>query len=103
MNGYESTCRLSQLVKVKWNNDDFCFTGKVIDAEENAFNRQMINRQINNILNGAGINISDEDNILLIGNSTAICISAKDIPLISKTGLGNILIKNNRVISITKI
>lgn len=64
MNGYESTCRLSQLVKVKWNNDDFCFTGKVIDAEENASNRQMINRQINNILNGAGINISDEDNIV---------------------------------------
>lgn len=47
--------------------------------------------------------ISDEDNILLTGNSSSICISATEIPLISKTGIGNILIKNNRVISITKI
>ena len=47
--------------------------------------------------------ISDEDNILIVGNKSSICISAKDIPLISKTGQGNILIKDNRIISITKI
>ena len=47
--------------------------------------------------------VSDEDNILLTGNKSSICFSAKEIPLISKVGIGNILLKNNRVISITKI
>ena len=47
--------------------------------------------------------VSDEDNILICGNKTSICISAKDIPLLTKSGIGNILIKDNRVISVTKI
>ena len=47
--------------------------------------------------------VSDEDNILVIGNKSSICFSAKDIPLLSKQGLGNILLKNNKVISIAKL
>ena len=47
--------------------------------------------------------LSDEDNVLISGTTSSICISAKEIPQISKIGLGNILIKNNRVVSITKI
>ena len=47
--------------------------------------------------------VSDEDNILILGNTSSICISTKDIPLTSKSSQGNILIKNNRIISITKI
>lgn len=47
--------------------------------------------------------ISDEDNILISGSNSSICISAKDVPLLSKSGNGNILIKNNIVKSITKI
>ena len=47
--------------------------------------------------------ISDEDNILVTGNKTSICISAKDVPLASKGSAGNILIKNNRVLSVTKV
>jgi len=47
--------------------------------------------------------LSDEDNVLISGNTSSICISAKEIPLISKVGQGNILIKNNRVVSVTKI
>lgn len=47
--------------------------------------------------------VSDEDNILLSGNKTSICISAKDVPLISKVGIGNIMVKNNKVLSMTKI
>lgn len=54
------------------------------------------------VLVGAAM-ISDEDNILICGNKTSICISAKEIPQIGKTGIGNILIKNNLVMSITKI
>ena len=47
--------------------------------------------------------VSDEDNILLVGNKSSICISAKEVPLLTKTSSGNILIKNNRVVSITKV
>ena len=47
--------------------------------------------------------VSDEDNILLVGNNGSICISATDVPLLNKSSNGNILIKNSRVISITKI
>ena len=47
--------------------------------------------------------VSNEDNILICGNKTSICISAKEIPQISKQGVGNILLKNNIVSSITKI
>ena len=47
--------------------------------------------------------VSDEDNILLVGNNGSICISATDVPLLSKSSNGNILIKNSRVISTTKI
>lgn len=47
--------------------------------------------------------LSDEDKLLLIGNYSSICISAVDVPLIGKTGLGNKMIKNNRVMSVVKL
>lgn len=47
--------------------------------------------------------ISDEDNILISGNYSSICIPAAEVPLASKTAQGSILLKNNRVVSITKI
>ena len=47
--------------------------------------------------------LDEEDNILLSGNKSSICISAKDVPIVSKTALGNILIKDNRVLGVTKI
>ena len=47
--------------------------------------------------------VSDEDNVLLCGNYSTICISATEIPLIGKTGMGNTLIKNNRVMSVLKL
>lgn len=46
--------------------------------------------------------VSDEDNILISGTRTSICISAKDIPLMGKLTQGNILSKNN-IVSTTKI
>ena len=46
--------------------------------------------------------ISDEDNILLIGRPTSICVSAKDIPSISRIASGNILIKGT-VTSVVKL
>ena len=47
--------------------------------------------------------LSEEDNVLITGNKTSICISAKEVPTNGKISQGNILIKGNRVISITKI
>ena len=47
--------------------------------------------------------VSDEDNILISGNHSTICISAKEIPQMSKIAAGNTLIKNNKVTNITKI
>lgn len=47
--------------------------------------------------------LSDKDIILISGNKTSICISAKDVPSLGKTSQGNIMIKDNRILSITKI
>ena len=47
--------------------------------------------------------ISDEDNILIIGLSNSICISAKDIPLLGRLSIGNTMIKNNKIKKIVKI
>ena len=38
--------------------------------------------------------IADEDNLLLVGDKT-LCISTKDIPMLGKTAVGNILMKGN--------
>jgi DNA gyrase subunit A len=47
--------------------------------------------------------VSNEDNILVSGNKTSICISAKDISSQSKNGAGVILIKDNKVLSVAKL
>ena len=47
--------------------------------------------------------LDDKDNVLLVGNYSSICISATEIPVVSKLATGNILIKNNRILSIAKL
>jgi DNA gyrase subunit A len=47
--------------------------------------------------------LSDEDSILILGNTSSICISAKEVPLLSRTAEGNKMIKADRVLGITKI
>ena len=47
--------------------------------------------------------VEDKDNVLVVGDQTSICISAKDIPSLGKDSLGNIMIKGNNVMSVTKI
>lgn len=47
--------------------------------------------------------VEDKDNVLLMGDMTTICISAKDIPNLGKISVGNIMLKGNKVISVTKI
>lgn len=54
--------------------------------------------------NLAGVTlINDTDNILICGNKSSICISAKDVPLLGRGAQGNIIIKNNQIQSISKI
>ena len=47
--------------------------------------------------------VSDEDNLLIIGRNSSICISTTDMPTLSRTGLGNLMIKNGNVTRITKL
>ena len=47
--------------------------------------------------------ISDEDNLLIYGNANSICISATEIPLLSRASLGNQVIKNSKILSVSKV
>ena len=53
-----------------------------------------------NVIGAAMIN--NEDNILLVGK-TSICIAATDIPLLGRAAIGNVMIKQGQLNSITKI
>lgn len=39
--------------------------------------------------------VSDEDNVLIVGNLSSVCISAKDIPTFGRAAAGNQMIKGN--------
>jgi DNA gyrase/topoisomerase IV subunit A len=47
--------------------------------------------------------VNDEDSILIVGNQSSICISAKDIPVASRIAIGNILSKCGKVLSVSKV
>lgn len=47
--------------------------------------------------------VSDEDNILIVGNKSSICVAATDIPTLGRTGIGNQMIKSGRVSTISKV
>lgn len=47
--------------------------------------------------------VSDEDNILIVGDKKSICVSAKDIPNLSRASQGNQMIKNGNVITVSKV
>lgn len=51
----------------------------------------------------AGAMINDEDSVLLIGNPNSLCISGKDIPILSRQSAGNQLIKGGIISSVSKI
>lgn len=52
-------------------------------------------------LTGA-VMVNDEDNLLLLGQKS-ICIAATDIPLLGRTAIGNMMIKDSKVNSIVKL
>ena len=47
--------------------------------------------------------VSDEDNVLIVGDKTSICVNATDIPALGRTSLGNQMIKNSKVMSVSKV
>ena len=47
--------------------------------------------------------VSDEDTVLLVGDKTSICISATDVPTMGRATIGNQMIKNGKVIAVSKV
>lgn len=47
--------------------------------------------------------VSDEDKILIIGDKSSICINATEIPAMGKSTIGNIMLKGNTVLSVSKV
>ena len=47
--------------------------------------------------------VSDEDSILICGDRSSLCMKANEIPLLGRVSMGNQLIKNNRILSVSKV
>ena len=47
--------------------------------------------------------VDDTDNILVLGDKSSICVSALEIPLLSRASVGNQVIKNSKVNSVSKV
>ena len=49
------------------------------------------------------LNLLLTDDILILGKTNSICISAKDLPVISRASLGNVLIKDTQIERVVKL
>ena len=47
--------------------------------------------------------IEDTDNVLIIGDSSSICIAGDEIPVLGRASIGNQVIKNNIIKSVSKV
>jgi DNA gyrase subunit A len=47
--------------------------------------------------------VSEEDNVLIVGNTSSVYISAKEIPTLGRASSGNLMIKNNKIVSVSKV
>jgi DNA gyrase subunit A len=47
--------------------------------------------------------VNNDDMVLVCGNTNSICINASDIPVQTRTAAGNIIIKNNNILSVSKV
>ena len=47
--------------------------------------------------------VEDGDNVLVIGDKSSICIDASDIPVLGRASIGNQVIKNNKILSVSKV
>ena len=47
--------------------------------------------------------VSDGDSILIIGDKSSICVTAEELPKLGRTSVGNIVIKNSNILSVSKV
>ena len=47
--------------------------------------------------------VEDSDSVLVIGDKSSICIEASEIPNLGRVSVGNQIIKNNKVLSVSKV
>ena len=47
--------------------------------------------------------VDDTDNVLILGDKGSICISAQEIPSLSRASIGNQVIKNSKINSVSKV
>jgi DNA gyrase subunit A len=47
--------------------------------------------------------INSDDNILIVGDKSSICVSGSEIPVMSRGSMGNALIKGSKILSVSKV
>jgi DNA gyrase subunit A len=47
--------------------------------------------------------VEDGDCVLVLGDKSSICIEASEIPSLSRSSIGNAVIKNNKILSVSKV
>ena len=47
--------------------------------------------------------VEDSDNVLIIGDKNSICIEASEIPVLGRASIGNQVIKNSKILSVSKV
>ena len=47
--------------------------------------------------------VSDEDSLLVCGDKTSICVAAKEITVGGRPTAGTIVIKDNQIVSVSKV
>ena len=47
--------------------------------------------------------VEDSDCVLILGDKSSICIEAKEIPELGRASVGNLVIKNSKVLSVSKV
>ena len=47
--------------------------------------------------------VEDSDSVLIIGDKSSICIAASDIPVLGRASIGNLVIKNSKILSVSKV
>lgn len=51
----------------------------------------------------AVIKVNANDNVFIQGKPTNLCIAAKDIPILSRTSIGNMMIKQSTIVDVVKL
>ena len=47
--------------------------------------------------------VVDNDELLVMGDKSNLCIKAEELPLLNRNSKGNIIIKDNHIIDVSKV